>query len=92
MLVDGVWRYGELRGWRQDTSDWIGTVQWSAGPAENYLGIFPADVIRPVTSPSPATSTRCRVASRHLCSVQLRRYGGKAIRLGRPQAHRTRIR
>lgn len=47
MLVDGTWRYGALRGWyRDDEGDWSGTVQWSAGEAQNRLDRFEAASIR----------------------------------------------
>lgn len=52
MLVDGVWRYGELRGWHRDEEGaWSGTVQWSAGPAQNRLDRFEAALIRTQTGP-----------------------------------------
>lgn len=49
VLVDGVWRYGELRGWRQeDEGDWRASVLWSRGPAQNLLDTFPANKVRPL--------------------------------------------
>lgn len=49
VLVDGVWRYGELRGWQRDAEGaWKGSVTWSAGPGQNRLDNFPAEQIRPL--------------------------------------------
>lgn len=48
VLIDGVWRSGEVRAWRHGDDGWIADVGYSLGPAQNYLATFPADQLRPV--------------------------------------------
>jgi hypothetical protein len=51
VLVDGTWYAGELRAWFPlPDGTWEGNVQYSLGPAQNYLDQFPQDRIRPVAS------------------------------------------
>jgi hypothetical protein len=54
VLVPGehgnTWYVGELRMWRpMPDGTWVGNVEYSKGPAQNYLGTFPADNIHPIT-------------------------------------------
>ena len=48
VLVNDAWRPGDLRGWTQRRhSGWWGHVEYTMGPAQNYLDTFPADQVRP---------------------------------------------
>jgi hypothetical protein len=48
VLVDGVWRVGELRMWHQDADGaWLAQVQWRPDEPTRIIGTFPADSIRP---------------------------------------------
>ena len=48
VLVDGVWRVGELRMWRQEhDGSWLGQVQYRPDEPTRVIATFPAEQIRP---------------------------------------------
>lgn len=51
VLVDGDWLPGDLRAWSRRDDGWHGHVQYSKGPAQNYLASFPAEQIRKAEPP-----------------------------------------
>ena len=50
VLVDGVWRQGELRAWQRREDGWWATIQYRTSGGQ-YLETVPAGQIRPETQP-----------------------------------------
>jgi hypothetical protein len=46
VLIDGIWRPGELQVYRQRDGRWEGWVRWSASPGSQYIGWYAAAELR----------------------------------------------
>lgn len=46
VLIEGVWRPGDLEAYRRDAAGWHGYVRHSEGPGLNFLGWHPQERLR----------------------------------------------